>query len=937
MPAPKKPIVDNGKENTNKRLRPRQRPFRFFIGKGNNPDIIRDVFANRPWWDEIEQEEIDAGTLYNLKWKQLNYRKSEMDALGCCPRVRQTLNHFENNMEICSKAGLLRNMLYYYDRVLEKNAFEAVPVTYNVSSARDPEFLVFSEKFMEYEKRKIAKLGPKKVVVKPVEDEEKEGGGEEEDEEEEESSEVKEKTPRPGTRSEKRIMEDSKGDKPAWRAGGASAAERLNANSPKKTRLKDGQLGSPKRDEAVANPNITGRFADRTLEEKDSLYNIWILKPGTGTNRGVGVKVFDTLEACKNHMEKWGNRKYPTFNWIIQKYMERPLLIHNRKFDIRAYAVVTHNLELYFYEEGYLRTSCQKFTMDNVEDRNIHLTNWAVQKKAESYGEFEDANQMDFAQFQAHLDQFYANDKIDFRKHLLPQMKELCKNSYLSAEKSLNINNRKQCFELFGYDFMIDQDYKVWLIEVNNNPCLCTPGETTGELLPQLIEDVFKISVDPLYPESGDCMWKRAPKVSETKFTKLAQGTFTEPMLNRQMKRGPITSHVSLPDGKDKEKVRVSAPTIEEGEAYEEEDGDGSYEEEQEEASTPKPTPISIPADNDEDEGVYHEDGYATGVCYASDTPVRGENDAPSKGFGDVWDLGKPVASSLANSFGGQHTGATAQCIPIQPPVQLNVTGESSTRANRNPRASAVRQITITSSNPIALNPRPQRETIPLSLVHDISVCRTDPNWNRPQSPASFGEKMDKLVVPEPQSTPSRQSQPGMSSRVQSSPLLDREGGNLPKVGDRFKGNKLYTGRMDSKRGDLRGGLSLLKGSGNQQMTELPDIRETAKPQVYPHRETPKVVKEAAIEAEDVARQLRDAGLIAEAAALERLRAELMAPGADLAAKKVEARVLAEKLRAQAKEKTQSRRFVRQVQGLQTKRSAIDHRNLPSVLGMSIT
>lgn len=36
----------------------------------------------------------------------------------------------------------------------------------------------------------------------------------------------------------------------------------------------------------------------------------------------------------------------------------------------------------------------------------------------------------------------------------------------------INRRNRKYCMELFGYDFMIDQNYKVWLIEVNANPCL---------------------------------------------------------------------------------------------------------------------------------------------------------------------------------------------------------------------------------------------------------------------------------------------------------------------------------------------------------------------------------------------------------------------------------------------------------------------------------
>ena len=36
------------------------------------------------------------------------------------------------------------------------------------------------------------------------------------------------------------------------------------------------------------------------------------------------------------------------------------------------------------------------------------------------------------------------------------------------------VNNRKNSFELFGYDFMVDEDLRVWLIEVNSSPSMDT-------------------------------------------------------------------------------------------------------------------------------------------------------------------------------------------------------------------------------------------------------------------------------------------------------------------------------------------------------------------------------------------------------------------------------------------------------------------------------
>lgn len=60
----------------------------------------------------------------------------------------------------------------------------------------------------------------------------------------------------------------------------------------------------------------------------------------------------------------------------------------------------------------------------------------------------------------------------------------------------------KRCnsFEIFGYDFMLDDNFKVFLIEVNTNPCLETPCPILMKLIPDLVDSAFRISLDPLFP-----------------------------------------------------------------------------------------------------------------------------------------------------------------------------------------------------------------------------------------------------------------------------------------------------------------------------------------------------------------------------------------------------------------------------------------------------
>lgn len=100
-----------------------------------------------------------------------------------------------------------------------------------------------------------------------------------------------------------------------------------------------------------------------------------------------------------------------------------------------------------------------------------------MQKFTENYGKFEDGNQLSFQDLQDILNEEDPGaDREYVKARLIPRMKEIILTSLDSVRKKLKIpvNQRNQgcCFELFGYDFIIDGDYDIWLIEVNTNPCL---------------------------------------------------------------------------------------------------------------------------------------------------------------------------------------------------------------------------------------------------------------------------------------------------------------------------------------------------------------------------------------------------------------------------------------------------------------------------------
>ena len=54
----------------------------------------------------------------------------------------------------------------------------------------------------------------------------------------------------------------------------------------------------------------------------------------------------------------------------------------------------------------------------------------------------------------------------------------------------------KACLELFGYDFIVDSDYETWLIEVNTNPCLEESSPLLQTLIPRMVNDAIRLTVD---------------------------------------------------------------------------------------------------------------------------------------------------------------------------------------------------------------------------------------------------------------------------------------------------------------------------------------------------------------------------------------------------------------------------------------------------------
>lgn len=333
---------------------------------GNNSQIIRRCFEKRmDYWKEAPF----ISSVFHFKWQPFS-KGIRFEQLSLSQK--QMVNHLEYHEEITTKDNLFKN-LFIYSESRRCNIFDFVPLTF-VLDVDSESYYADLERFVH--------------CYNIIESSKKQGCNKEEE---------------------------------------AQILKNINQ------KLCQIQPTKDKKNVLHCKPKLP--------DTHYSGNNIWILKP-TGFNRGRGVSVFDTLEKLKNLIRFYtegvldngtmepvanlsktekitisdiGDSDHPTFSnlhnlpcvikskaFVIQKYIEKPLLVHQRKFDIRVWALVTQEMKLYFFKEGYIRTSCETYELNknNLDKKNIHLTNNAVQKFCEKYGQFEDGNQLSFPQFQ---------------------------------------------------------------------------------------------------------------------------------------------------------------------------------------------------------------------------------------------------------------------------------------------------------------------------------------------------------------------------------------------------------------------------------------------------------------------------------------------------------------------------------------------------------
>lgn len=227
----------------------------------------------------------------------------------------------------------------------------------------------------------------------------------------------------------------------------------------------------------------------------------WIVKP-KASSRGRGIYIVNNPEKILTDESV-----------IVAQYINNPLLIDGHKCDLRLYVAVTNYdpLLIYLYEEGLVRFAAVKYDGGNQYIWNpcMHLCNYSINKFHVDYVKSEDPDAEDvghkwtLSALLRHLRSMGQDTES-----LMQRIEDIIIKSILATASGI-VSGLKQfvkhpetCFELFGFDILIDDTLKPWLLEVNLTPSLGCDSPLDVRLKSALIADLFTLvgvfAVDPM-------------------------------------------------------------------------------------------------------------------------------------------------------------------------------------------------------------------------------------------------------------------------------------------------------------------------------------------------------------------------------------------------------------------------------------------------------
>jgi len=233
----------------------------------------------------------------------------------------------------------------------------------------------------------------------------------------------------------------------------------------------------------------------------------YIIKVGFGAHRAAGLALFDQLEENKLRAKYAGGAMCGKLkqSLVAQKYISNPLLLdRGNKFDFRIYMLVASvDPLIVYYHDGFLRVSLSTYDKFS-KTKNVHFTNTHLSKKvfaeARQNQGYQGMNEQELRDYQMWMmedlqDYLLKTKKIKDDKWLENELRPKFQEAYIHlarmAEKSFYKSS--SVFELYGLDFVLDENLDIWFIECNASPQLVGTNQKKTQFLSKMLSDMFDI------------------------------------------------------------------------------------------------------------------------------------------------------------------------------------------------------------------------------------------------------------------------------------------------------------------------------------------------------------------------------------------------------------------------------------------------------------